>query len=209
MVLAKHNYQGILTTVQSLINLPSLDILWKHSNQYGGKVRVGPATFSPFATPFLTSPRTLTCSFSEYKIYPGHGGMYIRKDGQVKWIPFWSSPARALPQSQVLLSGFPEEEACSHSMDNCLETQQQEDWGREAINCEMNRLLRRASAEARSPSRCRRLFAAWTCKTFRRRRIRSRRLLRSRVRLSLRNEFAKWLRCSEIKNRRSKKASHK
>ena len=27
--------------------------------------------------------RTLTCSFSEYKIYPGHGGMYIRKDGQV------------------------------------------------------------------------------------------------------------------------------
>ena len=27
--------------------------------------------------------RTVTCSFSEYKIYPGHGGMYIRKDGQV------------------------------------------------------------------------------------------------------------------------------
>ncbi|CBK25387.2 uncharacterized protein [Blastocystis hominis] len=26
--------------------------------------------------------KTLTCSFSEYKIYPGHGGMYIRKDGQ-------------------------------------------------------------------------------------------------------------------------------
>lgn len=98
-VLAKHNYQGILTTAQSLINLPSLDILWKHSNQYGGKVRVGPVPFSPFATPFLTFPRTLTCSFSEYKIYPGHGGMYIRKDGQVKWILFWSSPARALPQS--------------------------------------------------------------------------------------------------------------
>ena len=30
----------------------------------------------------LTISRTLTCSFSEYKIYPGHGGMYIRKDGQ-------------------------------------------------------------------------------------------------------------------------------
>ena len=27
--------------------------------------------------------RTVTCSFSEYKIYPGHGGMYIRKDAQV------------------------------------------------------------------------------------------------------------------------------
>ncbi|KAK8802406.1 hypothetical protein WA538_003360 [Blastocystis sp. DL] len=26
--------------------------------------------------------KTVTCSFSEYKIYPGHGGMYIRKDGQ-------------------------------------------------------------------------------------------------------------------------------
>lgn len=33
--------------------------------------------------PLLTLCRTLTCSFSEYKIYPGHGGMYIRKDGQV------------------------------------------------------------------------------------------------------------------------------
>ena len=32
---------------------------------------------------YSPSPRTLTCSFSEYKIYPGHGGMYIRKDGQV------------------------------------------------------------------------------------------------------------------------------
>ncbi|KAK8818407.1 hypothetical protein WA556_002572 [Blastocystis sp. ATCC 50177/Nand II] len=26
--------------------------------------------------------KTVTCSFSEYKIYPGHGGMYIRKDAQ-------------------------------------------------------------------------------------------------------------------------------
>ena len=31
----------------------------------------------------VTFRRSLTCSFSEYKIYPGHGGMYIRKDGQV------------------------------------------------------------------------------------------------------------------------------
>ena len=58
-------------------------ILWRHSNQYGGKVCIDSIPFLPFEIPFLTFPRTLTCSFSEYKIYPGHGGMYIRKDGQV------------------------------------------------------------------------------------------------------------------------------
>lgn len=29
--------------------------------------------------------RTKVCSFSEYKIYPGHGSLFIRKDGQV-WL---------------------------------------------------------------------------------------------------------------------------
>ena len=158
--MAGHDNHDFMTTVQSLRNLPSLDILWRHSNQYGGKVRSDSRTLLPFVTPFLTFPRTLTCSFSEYKIYPGHGGMYIRKDGQVIFTHLSSSPARALPQSQVLLSGFPEEEARSHSMDYCLETQQQEDRGKEAEIRKLNRLLRRASAEARSRSRFRRLSAA-------------------------------------------------
>ena len=48
--------------------------------------------------------RTVTCSFSEYKIYPGHGGMYIRKDAQVvgegkEWArsPSATSAARFAP----------------------------------------------------------------------------------------------------------------
>ena len=77
----------------------------------------------------LTSRRTVTCSFSEYKIYPGHGGMYIRKDGQVKEALHRSFLARAFPQQQGLLSERAEEEARSHSLDCLLETQQQEGRG--------------------------------------------------------------------------------
>ena len=58
--------------------------------------------------------RTVTCSFSEYKIYPGHGGMFIRKDGQVKEAVNLSFLARAFPQQQGLLSERAEEEARPH-----------------------------------------------------------------------------------------------
>ena len=72
--------------------------------------------------PLLTLCRTLTCSFSEYKIYPGHGGMYIRKDGQVNDRLNHSFVARALFEQQVLLFERAEEETCSYQMDYFLET---------------------------------------------------------------------------------------
>jgi len=38
--------------------------------------------------------RTDTCAFSEFKIFPGHGIKYVRKDGQV--VTFISSKAKSL-----------------------------------------------------------------------------------------------------------------
>lgn len=45
--------------------------------------------------------RTETCVFSEYRIYPGHGSRFVRKDGQVRcpWARRW--------RARVLTGGTP------------------------------------------------------------------------------------------------------
>ena len=95
----------------------------------------------------LTSRRTVTCSFSEYKIYPGHGGMFIRKDGQVKEVVNHSFLASAFPQQQGLLPERAEEEARPYQMDCLLETQQQE--GRGIFPSTSNLILQTAEKSKR------------------------------------------------------------
>ena len=69
----------------SLTNPSSEDILIQNSINHGCEVGgIWNRLEWDAMDQYSPSPRTVTCSFSEYKIYPGHGGMYIRKDGQVK-----------------------------------------------------------------------------------------------------------------------------
>ena len=78
-----------------------------------------------------------------------------------------------------------------------------------SLPCLLCRPLRRASAAARSPSRCKELLLECLLPISRRRETRERISPRSLRRLLLRRSFAPFFTFSEIKNRKAKKPARK